>query len=342
MAPKKKEHSHDLRALVIKHFQTGDSQREIAAKVLLPRETVRDIINKYKRTKCIGNLFGRGRKRKTTTTTDRSIQRMLKKERRISAGKVRADVDQLLGISLSTQTIRNRAHEIGLYGRLARKKPFVNKVNRGKRLKYANDMLQKPLDYWDTVIWSDESKFTVFPSNGRVMVWRNTEEAFDPKCIAPTVKHGGASVMVWGCFTRRGVGKLHILDRTMDRFYYREILEKNLLPSIGAFGFSNGFAFMHDNDPKHTAGIVKDWLIRKGISVLPWPPYSPDLNPIEHLWEELERRLKKRHPKNKQELVNVLMDEWSKIDLSVLHKLVDSVPNRLYECVRVKGYPTKY
>ena len=138
-------------------------------------------------------------------------------------------------------------------------------------------MLQKPLDYWKTVIWSDESKFTVFQSNGKVMVWRNTKEAFDPKCTAPTVKHGSASVMVWGCFTRWGVGKLHILDRMMNRFYYREIFETDLLPSIAAFGFPNGFAFMHDNDPKHTAGVVKDWLIRNGISALPWPPYSPDL-----------------------------------------------------------------
>ena len=90
------------------------------------------------------------------------------------------------------------------------------------------------------------------------MVWRTSKEAFNPQCIVPTVKHGGDSVMIWECFTCQGVGKLHILDRTMDRFYYREILEKNLLASIANFGFSNEFTFMHDNDPKHTSTIVKD------------------------------------------------------------------------------------
>ena len=61
MVPKRNEHSNDFRSLVIKHFQNGDSQGEIATKTLLPRETVLDIINKYKRTtKYIGNWFGRG------------------------------------------------------------------------------------------------------------------------------------------------------------------------------------------------------------------------------------------------------------------------------------------
>ena len=73
-------------------------------------------------------------------------------------------------MSLNINTIRNRAHEAGLLGRVARKKPLVNKVNRGKRLKYAKDMLNKPLRFWETVIWSDESKFNLFGSDGKVMV----------------------------------------------------------------------------------------------------------------------------------------------------------------------------
>ena len=85
------------------------------------------------------------------------------------------------------------------------------------------------------------------------MVWRTSKETFDPQCIVPTVKHGENSVTVWGCFTRRGIGKLHVLDRTMDRFYYREILERNLLLSITNFGFSAGFTFMNDNDPNSEA-----------------------------------------------------------------------------------------
>ena len=203
-------------------------------------------------------------------------------------------------------------------------------------------MLQKPLDFWQTVIWPDESKFEVFSSKGRVMVWRTPKEIFDPQYIVPTVNYGGDLVTVRTCFTCRGIGKLHVLDQTMDRFYYREILERNLLPSIAIFGFSVGFTFMHDNDPKHTSALIKDWLIKQHMETLAWPSCFPNLNPVEHLWDELERRLKKRQPKNRQELGNILIEEWNKTEISVFEKLVDSIASRLQECIRVKGYPTKY
>ena len=186
------------------------------------------------------------------------MQLILKKDQRTSAEKMAAEIKELLDTSLNAQSVRNRAYEIGMFGRVARKKPYVNKVNRSRRFKFAKKMLQKPMDFWHTVIWSDESKFKLFSSKGRGMVWRRTpKETFDPQCIVPTVKHGRNSVTVCGCFTHRGIVKLHILDRTMDRFYYSEISERNLLPSIANFGFSGDFTFMHDNDPNHTSALVK-------------------------------------------------------------------------------------
>ena len=342
MAPKRKEHSDDLRTLVIKHFLNGDSQREIAKKTLLSRETVRSMIKKYKSTKCIGNLFGHGRKRKTAATTDRLIQRKLKCDRRKSTCSIAAELETELGILISQSTVQRRAHEIELFGRVARKKPYVNKINHVKRLSYAKEMLEKPLGFWETVVWSDESKFNLFGSDGKVMVWRTPKEEFDPKCAIPTVKHGGGSVMVWGCFTKMEMDKLCVLDRTLDRIYYRRILEENLLPSVSKLGLGSNFTFMHDNDPKHTSALVKDWLKKNGIRILQWPSSSPDLNPIENFWDVLEDRVKKHHPKNKEELALVLMEEWDKIELPVLVKLVRSVPSRLNECIKMKGYPTRY
>jgi hypothetical protein len=148
--------------------------------------------------------------------------------------------------------------------------------------------------------------------------------------------------MVWGCFTNLGVGKLCILDRTMDRFYYRQILEDNLLQSVQQLALGTNFTFMHDNDPKHTSALVKEWLRNNNVQVLDWPSSSPGLNPIEHLWDVLEQRVKKRQPKNKGELGQYLIEEWQKIELPVISKLVDSVPNRLNECIKMKGYPTRY
>ena len=96
-------------------------------------------------------------------------------------------------------------------------------------------------------------------------------EEYDPKCTVPTVKHNGGSAMIWDCFSRSGVGNLCFIEGNMDRFLYREILRKNLLQSCQKLGLENSFVFQHDNESKHTAGLVKDWLKQKKIETLNWP-----------------------------------------------------------------------
>ena len=121
----------------------------------------------HKSTKCIGDLFGRGRKRKTTSTTDRIIQRKLKVDRRKSASVVNRDIENELGIVLHADAIQKRAHEVRLFRLVARKKPYVNRINRGKRFGFARGMLEKPLQYWEYDVWSDELNLTFADQMGR-------------------------------------------------------------------------------------------------------------------------------------------------------------------------------
>ena len=98
----------------------------------------------------------------------------------------------------------------------------------------------------------------------------------------------------------------------------------------------------HDNNPKHRAHIVTKWLDEKGVEWLKWSSFSPDpdLNPIEHIWDEVERRMRKEMAKNEFELKQALLKVWYNIGNDVTKKLVDSVPNRLHKVIRMNGYPT--
>ena len=139
-----------------------------------------------------------------------------------------------------------------------------------------------------------------------------------------------------------GVGKLAFIDGNMTGEMYRRILENNLLDSVRMLSLGNGWVFQHHNDPKHRAAVVTTWLNGNNIERIKWPSFSPDLNPIEHLWDEVERRMKKTNPRNVTELKECLVRIWENIESQVCKKLVDSVPSRLHEVLRMKGYPTRY
>ncbi|KAF2350535.1 hypothetical protein FHG87_018710 [Trinorchestia longiramus] len=141
----------------------------------------------------------------------------------------------------------------------------------------ANDHLNKPAAFWNSVQWSDETKSTNH-------VWRQQNEEYKPKCTIPTVKFGGSSIMVWGCFSSSGVGKLHIIEGTMNGRKNREIFEEQLLPSACSLKLKRGRKFQQDNDPKHTTNETKEWLRMKKIKD----------NLIENLWRELKLKLEKR------------------------------------------------
>uniref|UniRef100_A0A8D0AGA8 Transposase n=1 Tax=Sander lucioperca TaxID=283035 RepID=A0A8D0AGA8_SANLU len=121
---------------------------------------------------------------------------------------------------------------------------------------------------------------------------------------------------------------------------------KNTIPTVkhggGTLKMGRGWVFQHDNDPKHTARITKEWLCKKHIKVLAWPSQSPDLNPIENLWRELKLRVSQRQPRNLTDLEKICVEEWAKIPPAVCANLVKNYRKRLTSVIANKGYCTKY
>lgn len=101
---------------------------------------------------------------------------------------------------------------------------------------------------------------------------------------------------------------------------------------------------MHDNARAHIARLTQRVLSEANITILPWPAMSPDLNPIEHLWDQLKRRLKENYSnvKSQQELINTLKLCWEQIPEETVTHLIESVRDRLRECIRRRGGPTRY
>lgn len=133
--------------------------------------------------------------------------------------------------------------------------------------------------------------------DGRVIVHRHKRQTLNPRYTQKTVKHGVGSIMVWGSFSWHGVGPIVKINEKMDGHQYLDIL-KNKMEPYAFEQMSVSFTFMHDNDPKHTSKIVKEWFAEERIPILDWLAQSPDLNPIQNLWNDMKSKVAKHKYKN--------------------------------------------
>jgi hypothetical protein len=129
-------------------------------------------------------------------------------------------------------TVRRELRGMGFHGRAAAHKPNVSSVNAKRRLKWRKEQYHWTVDNWECVIWSDESCYTMWWSNGRVWVWRTPGERYLPACVVPTVKFGGSGITVWECFSCNGLGPLVILHRNLNTERYKNILSRCRLSTV--------------------------------------------------------------------------------------------------------------
>jgi hypothetical protein len=142
-----------------------------------------------------------------------------------------------------------------------------------------------------------------------------------------------------------GVGVLAEVQGMMNADQYVEILGHGVVQSMEKLEMDLGAAiFQQDNDPKHTSKKADIWFEDNNINVLVWPAQSPDLNPIEHLWEHLKRQLLKypTPPSGCHELWDRIAKEWNNIPPETCQRLIESMPRRIEAVLKAKGGHTKY
>ena len=337
----RKEYSEDFRVAVVKALSRDLSQAQVSIQFDVPQQYVSRWNQAYKHRGTLKSKARPGRPRKTGTRVDSLIKRKAVANPPLTAIAINDDLRANYGVELDVTTVRRRLRDVGLTARRPSRKPLVSAKNRQARVVFAKKYLNWTTEDWARVLWSDESKFNLFSSDGIQYVRRPVNQRDNIRYQVPTVKHGGGNVMVWGCFSRKEVGPLCRIQGKMDRFVYRSILAEHMI-SYAEENLPAGWVFQQDNDPKHTSKLVREFFGTHSVEVLDWPSQSPDLNPIEHMWEELERRVRAQNYSNLDDFFEALKKEWAQIPRSRNEKLIESMPRRCEAVIRANGYATKY
>lgn len=317
-------------------WKSGLSKHSIATILRVDRRTLRRWIERYRRVGDYKRIIGSGRKRKTSNREERMLLRTTKANPFASG----PTLHKLCNFSASIRTLRRLLNENGMISGSPKFVPLLTESHKRIRLDWAMRRCLWRFPQWGRIIWTDESRFTLRHRDGRLKVWRLKGGNSYMKYTHPVVQGDGGSLHVWGAIWMNGKSNLVVLQRNVNAEEYRRILTEHLLPITSEM---ENYIFQDDNAAPHRAKIVHEFKTNAQIRSLPWPARSPDLNPIEHVWDYLGRKIKEGGVlPDLNSLKSALITSWNEMPITFVNRLIESMPRRIGEVIEAKGGNTRY
>ncbi|GFS93093.1 transposable element Tcb1 transposase [Trichonephila clavipes] len=258
------------------------------------------------------------------------------RNRRSTASDLSRRLSSATGKTVSRKTAYRRLGHIGLYARRPVICVSLTATHCHLRLTWSREHALWRPQQWSCVMFSDESRFSLQSDSRWILIWRAPGTCYHQENTRERHRYGDAGWLVWGGIVLGSRTDLHVQSVTMTGYIYQDIiLEQRVRLFRGAMGAK--FLFMDDNARPHRANIVDECLQSEEMTRMDWQAYSPDLNPIEHVWDMLGQRIVARQPPRR-----ALLDEWFNIPQDQIDNLILSLPMRCKACIASSGRHTPY
>ncbi len=327
----------DRRAIVAA-YQACGTVTGAADACSVDRKTARQWINVWKSTGSVVSPARHNSGRRRTATTPAVVARVVKEMTAPPEGAYvpsAAAVKRKLKLPFTEQSVRNAAKAGGLRSRPKQKRTFLSEANRTERLRWARAMLRARHNFRTTVN-SDEKLFILEDTQRRC--WMTDA---DPRYR--NLRHHPQKVMIWGGISLLGCTDICFVDGKIDAAAYQAVLSKCLLPLSRTFAVP--WTFQQDGARPHTAASTMAWMGTKGTPPpIPWPPYSPDLSPIENVWSLMVKDVNETNPTSVEALKKAIRNSGRKRtgDPKLLEELLGGWRGRVKELVAQKGGTLNY
>ncbi|GFV67246.1 transposable element Tcb2 transposase [Trichonephila clavipes] len=305
------------RGRMIGKMEEGRSVTSVAAEFGIAHSIVSRLWRQFQTTGTTIRGFSSGRPRGTTPADDRYIVLQTRRNRRQTAGEIARHTTQATGRPISRFTMARRLLGGGLFTRRPVRCVPLTPAYRRRRSLWCREHRNWRDNEWGRVLITDESRFSLSSDSHRILIWRERGSRNDPSNIIQRDRYGGRGVLVWGGIMLGSRTDLHIFD-------------------AGAMGLQ--FLLMDDNAPYHRTVAAEQLLESEDIERMDWPARSLDLNPIEHVWDCLGRRLAARTlpPVTIRELRLALQDELAAMSQQLIDTLILSMGRRCETCLAVR------
>lgn len=329
----------DIRHRIIQLRQKKMAIVAISERLLISKSAVGSILKQYNVSKTLStNYKGKcGRKPKLSAIDRRAMYRATVRNPNATA----REIQQTVGGRLLTLSIRSVQRNLNKIGRLAyrpKKSPIWSRRQRAIRYQWCLCQLHSDAKNLQRTIYSDETYVDLNSGPKTQYVRRGKLEKIR---LQHCISHRSfvRRILLWGCISIDGVGPLVVLRGTMTASKYSKILQDHIIPFKEMI-----FSLQHDNAPSHKAAEVQKLLKNNDITTMDWPPYSPDLNPIENVWSVLKRKLNAHVFMTLDELETRAIDIWYHDEeiRQTCVSAIQSMPERLQSCAKSRGGYVKY